>query len=349
MSRPFTEFQAARRGGRLGRVAKLAVGLATSALFLYATLASVSTDQLFASIGAAKWEWLAVALASITVDFGVKVYRWRTMLRVLGAQVGMLDAAIPFMGCVALNNVLPFRAGDVVRVVAFRRITKLPTSAQLGTLVLERLLDLFVLIGLLLVPLSIGRIQMPQPILERLEVASAAILLALAVFLMAPASIARPLRRAEARWQPVHPVTGPLLRLLQAISSLTNPLLLARLVALSLLAWLAEGGAFLAVGYALGIAMSAEAALLALAVGTLSTLIPSSPGYIGTFHYFTAATMVAFGVGEAESTAYAVLIHGLLWASTTACGLILLSVTGLGSALRSAARNLPDLETRQSS
>jgi uncharacterized membrane protein YbhN (UPF0104 family) len=145
-------------------------------------------------------------------------------------------------------------------------------------------------------------------------------------------------RRAETRWVLLRPLTGLLHQVSQAISSLASPSLLGRLIALSVSAWLAEGAAFLLVGYALGMSISLAVALLALAVGTLSTIIPSSPGYVGTFHYFTAVTIGLFGFGQAESAAYAVAIHGLLWASTTACGLILLTTTGLGSALRS----LPD-------
>ncbi len=149
-------------------------------------------------------------------------------------------------------------------------------------------------------------------------------------------------RWARSRWPLAGPVTDAVLRLSQAISTLSSPLLLGRLAMLSVLAWLLEGGAFFAVGHALGLGLPPQATLLALAVGTLSTIIPSSPGYVGTFHYFTAVTIAAFGIGEVESTAYAVVVHGLLWGSTTACGFFLLSTTGLGSALRSASTQRPN-------
>jgi hypothetical protein len=80
---------------------------------------------------------------------------------------------------------------------------------------------------------------------------------------------------------------------------------------------------------AIGIAASPEAALLALSVGTLSTIIPSSPGYVGTFHYFTARAVSGFGASEVGATAFAILIHAILWLSITASGFLLLALSGL--------------------
>jgi uncharacterized membrane protein YbhN (UPF0104 family) len=59
-----------------------------------------------------------------------------------------------------------------------------------------------------------------------------------------------------------------------------------------------------------------------LAAATLATLVPSSPGYVGTFHYAAALTMEAAGMGRDAATAAAILIHGVLWLTTTAIGLL---------------------------
>jgi Lysylphosphatidylglycerol synthase TM region len=83
------------------------------------------------------------------------------MLQRLGARIWFGDAAVPFMASVAFNNVLPFRAGDMIRILAFKRFTKVDPSAQFGTLVLERLFDLLVL-GLSSLPRSRSRASRPS-------------------------------------------------------------------------------------------------------------------------------------------------------------------------------------------
>ena len=59
-----------------------------------------------------------------------------------------------------------------------------------------------------------------------------------------------------------------------------------------------------------------------MSVATLSTLIPSSPGYVGTFHYSLAKSLQLFGMSNEESHTYALLIHTIFWTIITIFGLI---------------------------
>jgi uncharacterized membrane protein YbhN (UPF0104 family) len=93
-----------------------------------------------------------------------------------------------------------------------------------------------------------------------------------------------------------------------------------KLVLWSGLAWLAEGGVFWGAALALPSLAAPLAAWLALPVGTLATLIPSTPGYVGTFDFFTVRAMTALGNGAAAATAYALLVHVLLWLPPTVVG-----------------------------
>ena len=76
---------------------------------------------------------------------------------------------------------------------------------------------------------------------------------------------------------------------------LHTPAMTARLALLSFAAWLFEGLVFVAVALGLWHRGRPRGPLFALATGTLATLIPSSPGYVGTFDYFAALGLVAYG------------------------------------------------------
>ncbi len=328
----------APQGRGLGRGLKLGLGLAISAVFLYATLRAVPFGKVVAALASARPEWIAASLGFVALAYLLKICRWVTMLRSLGSAVTVGEAATPFLGGVAFNNVLPFRAGDVIRVVAFQRFTGIPASGQIGTLVLERLLDLFVLMALLFATVNyLEGAVLDETMLAGLKLAALAVAAGILLFVAAPGVIRIAVRWGEARVPKLRPAGEALLRLSEAVSTLSRPLLIARVTALSILAWLAEGGAFYAVGRALGVAPSVEAALLALSVGTLSTIIPSSPGYVGTFHYFTAQALAGFGASEVGATAYAILIHAILWLSITASGFLLLALSGMRPAALVAA------------
>jgi uncharacterized protein (TIRG00374 family) len=318
------------QGRGAGRAVKLGLGIAISALFLWAVLRTVSLEQVGQAIAASDLGWILAALGFVLLAYLLKIQRWTVMLRNLGADVGIRQTAAPFVGGVAFNNVLPFRAGDLLRVVAFQRFTGVPRAGQLGTLVLERLLDLFTLMLILFATLTLWRIDLRDTaLLDGLRLAAFAVAAGIMLFLAAPA----PIRIAVVWGERVVPRLKPLgeafLRLSEAVQRLSRPLLLLRLSALSLLAWLAEGGVFYAAARALDLTESpAAAALLALSVGTLSTIIPSSPGYVGTFHFFTARMVTGLGATAVGAAAYAILVHAILWVTTTAAGFLLLGLSG---------------------
>ncbi|HZF43530.1 MAG TPA: lysylphosphatidylglycerol synthase transmembrane domain-containing protein [Sphingomonadaceae bacterium] len=328
---------------------KLGLGVAISIVFLYATLATVPISSVLNALAGAQPNWIVASLGFIFLAYVLKTYRWTLMLRMLGARITVAQAATPFVGGVAFNNVLPFRAGDVIRVIAFQRFTGVPPSGQLGTLLLERLLDLFVLMIFLFATVSFWRITaIDASVLAGARWAALAVALSILLFLAAPRPIRAVVAWADGRWPRLRGAGEALLRLSDALSSLSRPLFLLRVTLVSFLAWIAEGSAYFAVGQALGVAASPQAALLAVSVGTLSTIIPSSPGYVGTFHYFTARVATAFGATVVGAAAYAISIHALLWLTTTATGFLLLGLAGLKDRAQAPAIPLNDRPERHS-
>jgi uncharacterized membrane protein YbhN (UPF0104 family) len=315
---------------RWGRLIRLVAGLAISALFVWALLSRVPLDRLAAALSQLRPSFVLAALGAVAVAYALRCQRWAMMLRCLGAQVSFADAATPLMSCVALNNVLPLRAGDVVRIVAFRRLTKVGPSMQLGSLVLERLLDVATLMAILGAVLALSRVTSLQPALRAgLELTAGATLAAVALFLAAPGPIRMLVRAAETRLPRLRAPGESLLRLSEAITALSRPAQLARLAGVSLAAWLCEGAAYVAIARSLGVDHSLPAGLTALGLGTLATSIPSSPGYVGTFHYFAALALSQFGAAPALAAAYAIVIHALLWLSTTTAGFALMLAMGV--------------------
>jgi uncharacterized membrane protein YbhN (UPF0104 family) len=203
--------------------------------------------------------------------------------------------------------------------------------------VLERLLDLFVLMLILFVTISVSHTSvLDEALLSGLKLAALAIAVGIATFIAAPKPLRMAVSWSEDRMPRMRGIGEAVLRLSDAVATLSRPSFLLRIIAISIAAWLAEGGALYAVGQALGVASSIAAALLALSVGTLSTIIPSSPGYVGTFHYFTARVVSAFGASQANAAAYAILIHALLWVSTTLTGFLLLALSRGGRKTQAA-------------
>ena len=109
---------------------------------------------------------------------------------------------------------------------------------------------------------------------------------------------------------------------LSALDVLRTPRLSLGLLALSVLAWICEGGVFALVAYGLNFSGDTIAPWFAAATGTLATLIPSSPGYVGTFDFFTMQALIAYGASASVAGAFAVVVHTVLWLPLTIAGLV---------------------------
>jgi uncharacterized membrane protein YbhN (UPF0104 family) len=122
--------------------------------------------------------------------------------------------------------------------------------------------------------------------------------------------------------------------LLDSFSVLRSPRRAALLLPLTLAIWLLEGGVFAAVAADLASGTPWLAGWFSMATGTLATLLPSTPGYVGTFDYFAMLGLTAFGAARDVATAFALSVHAVLWAPITIVGLLLLMAHGGLGALK---------------
>jgi uncharacterized membrane protein YbhN (UPF0104 family) len=79
-----------------------------------------------------------------------------------------------------------------------------------------------------------------------------------------------------------------------------------------------------------------------MSAANLATIIPSSPGYVGTFHVPLQAVLTSgFGIDQSEAAAYAIVAHAVLVLPIAALGIVLLAREGLSlAAVRERAGHL---------
>lgn len=80
---------------------------------------------------------------------------------------------------------------------------------------------------------------------------------------------------------------------------------LAQVVRLSLIVWLLEGTALWTVLKAVDVSLSWQQMLSVVGIVSLSTLLPSAPGFVGTYQYAYAFTVSLFGYQPAQGVAAA--------------------------------------------
>jgi uncharacterized protein (TIRG00374 family) len=315
---------------------KLAVGLGVTGVLCWFLARSLSWAEIKRAFASADKGLLALAVASMALSYLLRGFRWATILRLADAPGGFWgDTARQQVGNM-LNNVLPFRLGDVYRITASAKGGGTVLRAGIG-LVVEKLVD----VALVLIMGALALLLGPASLRERLIPADLLVLLvspwlwALGAFGLAVALIAAFVLRAQL----MRLIVIVLDRLGLTTLKDARPSAFALVIALGAGAWVFE-----AFAYALSLsAFGVEAPLalsFVLATGiALSTILPSSPGYIGVYHYtvILIAGPFASSIGPADLS---VALHAVIWGSINLFGL----VAGLALSIQTIATRFKEQE-----
>jgi len=312
---------------------RLLLGFTLAAIFLYLAFGQLEWGSIGAAVSSARRGPLLLALVFLIFGFWTRITRWWWMLRVFEPELPLGNCIRPFLISMAVNNTLPFRAGDVFRTVGFRDELRSPAMRVLGTLVVERLLDLLVLLAFFFIGFiglsSVAVNQLPPLFVNATITIAAACLIGLLTLLLLPHQVQKVFRWSYRRWLGHNAAASTQARLQQlfgALSLLRSPKLSLQLLALTIIAWTFEGGVFAAVAWSLQADSAPLGPWFSLALGTLATLIPSSPGYVGTFDYFTMLGLISYGCDRETAAVFTLLVHLFLWVPVTLVGAIFLAM-----------------------
>lgn len=304
------------------------MGLAVSLFFLGWLLWKVDLPTLWQSIGRADYSFIILAIPVYFVGVWLRSVRWHYLLapvKSLPASRLFSYAVIGFMA----NNVLPLRAGELVRAYLLGRKEELSKTSVLATILVERVLDALTLLFLaVLVSLFV---TLPEWLEAGFVVVGlvflAILILSLSAAFMSGAAMAVTgflVRILPAR---LRPRAQDLVRLfLDGLSSLRRAHVLGRLIVLSLGVWLLEAGVFILVGYGFRLSLPFHAFLLSMSAANLGISIPSSQGGIGIFEFIAASVLQVspFNLDFSLAAAYALVVHAVLLAPVTVLGLFYL-------------------------
>lgn len=312
---------------------KLLVGIVIAGLFAWMAFQGVRPEKL-GEIGAASDPWrMLLALGFFFLGYAARTRRWQLILRRENTRLTFVRCTGPLFASFAANNVLPFRAGDILRSFAFNKTLGVSAGTVIASMLVERLLDLLAILTILgailfwmelrvdhLVPLGGGAVS--------------AIVLSILLVIRFPRlfkGISHYCAGLVSRLLPQlgHKIEQICNQVFRTLEEIAQGWLMFGLIFWSLLAWCLEGVTYAWVASAIPALSIPVASWLALPIGNLATLIPGTPGYVGTFDYFVIQSMMTLGNDENASAAFAVIVHALVLLPTTVIGGIYWGLSGM--------------------
>jgi hypothetical protein len=269
-----------------------------------------------------RYVYAAAALPIYSLSKLVDAYRWRLMLAKVGSApvLGLFGV---YLVSNMVNNLLPMRVGDVIRVQVPAQRWRLPRAGLAATVfVTESLVDGVAFVILLLIALAFLDVPgLPIGVVWGLMAAvSVGLVLAVAV------------SRLELRpgWQDRGWVAGlpaALQRLLArtlpdflaGLAVLRDVPLAARTMTATIVAWLLETAVFWLFGLTFGLELGLADYLVIMVTANMIVAMPVAPSNIGPYEVAMAEVVVLLGVESSLAGAFAIGSHllNILWVSAS--------------------------------
>jgi glycosyltransferase 2 family protein len=295
-------------------------GLLISAFFLWYTFRGISFNQVLA-LRIAHPAWILGVVGFTFASHALRCVRWAQMMPrgTRSIRDHVLVCARVLMTSLAANNILPLRIGDIMRVFTYSDDLNASPSTILSTVIVEKLLDIFILV--LLFVSTVGRVATPRlRLIADISLAISAV--GLIILLVAARRLQPSIQRLFTRL-PANPKLVKVEHWINLALDATGRLGVAGSLLLllqTMLIWTCEGLIYVSAINLLALPIDRIGPWLAVSFANLSYLIPSSPGALGPFELAVKTSLVNHGASVSQAAIFGLALHAWMLVSITSVG-----------------------------
>jgi len=314
---------------------KLIIGLLVGLFFLYLAFRKVDFNQMLEALASTNYWYVILSVGIILFSHWLRAWRWRYLLepiRKLDTSTLFPPLMIGYMG----NLFLPAHLGEFLRAYVVGRKHQVPASSVFGTVVVERIIDAFTLLALM----AFTFIVFPFPHWVRMSgyitfviiVILCIVLVLMNKYRQQSFSIMEKITKpAPARI--TLRINGLLHAFLDGIVPLRKGRHYVSVTILSVVIWICYVYsiqlAFYAFSFVKTYSLPWSAALVVLVITTVGIIVPSSPGYIGTYHFLCLLSLRLFGVPDSPALSFAFVFYAVNFLPILVLGLLCASWEGI--------------------
>jgi len=293
-----------------GRFLLTSSSILLAALLLYLALRGVDFARVWTVVSSARPALIAAGCCLGSIAYLMRSLRWRVLLNT-EAQLGLPAVFWANMAGYLGNNLLPARAGELVRTVLISARFGLSRTFVLTTAFAERLVDSAVLVLVSLVLLS--AVADSPPWLRAASRWAGAFAIAGLLLLAFLPRAGRHASNLVARLPVPRRIHNRLAtvadELIRGVQTFHDARRLAAFLAYTTIIWLLDAWGCIVGALALHLDMSLTAALLLIAALALGSSLPSTPGYVGIYQFAAVTVLSPFGWSRSDALAYILVVQ----------------------------------------
>ena len=286
--------------------------------------------------------WYVFIFIGLTLVFlALRAATWRALLN---NQPKISETFWAINQGYLLNNILPFRLGEIGRAVLLSQQTKIPAAQILSSVIIERALDLVIAAAMLLSTLPLAlEMDWARPVATVILVVVIIGLVGLYFMARAHEKVSTWFEKTVSRVPFLSKWVAPQVRsLLNGLSALTDPGQLIAAIGFILLSWLVAMISYWVGLFAVTSTPPFWWGIFVDAVLALGIAIPSAPASLGTFEAALVGAFSVLKINQTTALAYAITFHFLQILVTG-----ILGATGLVRQGQSLGRVFTDLQSRK--
>jgi len=306
---------------------QMLLGLAIGAFLIWLLFRNTDWHAVGEALRTANWWWLGLSFAIVFVTFLTRIVRWGYIVRTaqpVSFRAMYSATQIGFLG----NFTLPGRVGEVIRAVVLSRLTGMSFSRCFAFVALDRVTDLFGLIVVMIIAVSVFHPTEPivleelsapiEPDAIRLAALSTGVVMAgiIASFVILYVNKAFAVRMVAATVGRVSAglsrrLEGMLAQFADGMHIFKSVGDMSRAIGWSLVTWAIGTFCYYCVLEAFAIEAPWYTAVVIMAFLAVAISIPSTPGFVGPFHIAIvgAVVVVAPETDRDVAKAAALLAH----------------------------------------
>ena len=273
-------------------------------------------DQLFIALKEVNYWWLSLALVFSLLSHYSRALRWRLLITPMGFKPSVGNSFFAVMILYVTNLLIP-RAGEIARCSVLTRYEKIPFTKLLGTVVTERITDVFFMFILTLVVLALELGVIKQFFISNPEISNSfnsyaswdifIVFIGILIFL---AIIFYLLRKGMKNSVVYKKLAGLFRSFLEGIKTIRNLenfwLFIFYSFFIYLMYYITLYVTFLS--FPPTSDLTPSAALVVFFMGTLAMLAPVQGG-IGAYHFMIYQSLILYGVMQSDGKIFALIAH----------------------------------------
>ena len=299
-----------------------------SAFFIWLAVRGIDFSELKQSFFGVSMGFVLLSVVLNLFSCWVRAIRWQYLLMPI-KKVSLHNVFSALMIGFMINNVLPFRLGEFVRGYALKQSDNISFSASIGTVVVERIIDVLTLLVIFAVILFL----FPFPEWVKSGGILVGAIVGVSIFILYLL-----VKKTEWALKIISRIFGlfseklsiQIVRIarsfIEGVSFLHSAKSYFIISLLSVFTWVI----YIYVMYAMFFAVHFDSiyqldtlgATVVMVFTSFAIMIPAAPGYVGTFHEIAKQSLMLLHVDKEPALGFAIIFHACHYLSITGIGFI---------------------------